>query len=125
MESAGFRSGYWHKTDPFEINDLEYFDELIIKPKLMTRKVLLVGILLQGFWGIKIFSQQVQVIFDTASNITISRHIYGHFSEHLGHCIYGGFWVNDSLNVPKKNRIRMDIVDALRKINIPNLRWPG
>jgi len=56
---------------------------------------------------------------------TISRNIYGHFSEHLGRCIYDGFWVNDSMNVPKKDRIRLDIVDALKKIKIPNLRWPG
>lgn len=56
---------------------------------------------------------------------TISRHIYGHFSEHLGRCIYDGFWVSESLNVPKKDRIRLDIVDALKKIQIPNLRWPG
>lgn len=56
---------------------------------------------------------------------TISRHIYGHFSEHLGRCIYDGFWVSDSLNVPKKDRIRLDIVEALKKIRIPNLRWPG
>jgi len=57
--------------------------------------------------------------------ITISRHIYGHFSEHLGRCIYDGFWVGDSINVPKKDRIRMDIVEALKKIRVPNLRWPG
>ena len=69
---------------------------------------------------------QVQLAFNTANtNTTISRHIYGHFSEHLGRCIYDGFWVNDSLNVPKKGRIRLDVVDALKKINIPNLRWPG
>ncbi|RFM25623.1 alpha-N-arabinofuranosidase [Deminuibacter soli] len=58
-------------------------------------------------------------------DIVISKHIYGHFSEHLGHCIYDGFWVNENLNVPKKDRIRLDIVDALKKIKIPNLRWPG
>lgn len=57
--------------------------------------------------------------------VTISKHIYGHFSEHLGRCIYDGFWVNDSMNVPKKDRIRLDVVEALKKINIPNLRWPG
>lgn len=55
----------------------------------------------------------------------ISKHIYGHFAEHLGRCIYDGFWVDPALNVPKKDRIRLDIVDALKKINIPNLRWPG
>jgi alpha-N-arabinofuranosidase len=56
---------------------------------------------------------------------TISKHIYGHFSEHLGRCIYDGFWVDSALNVPKQDRIRMDIVNALKKIKIPNLRWPG
>ncbi len=55
----------------------------------------------------------------------ISKHIYGHFSEHLGRCIYDGFWVSDTLGVPKKDRIRLDIVEALKKLNIPNLRWPG
>jgi alpha-N-arabinofuranosidase len=56
---------------------------------------------------------------------TISRHIYGHFSEHLGRCIYDGFWVSDTSTLPRKDRIRLDIVEALRKIRIPNLRWPG
>ncbi len=59
------------------------------------------------------------------SKNTISRHIYGHFSEHLGRCIYDGFWVGDSIKVQKKDRIRLDIVEALKKIRIPNLRWPG
>lgn len=61
----------------------------------------------------------------TNSTNTISRHIYGHFSEHLGRCIYDGFWVSDSMNVPKKDRIRLDVVEALKKIKVPNLRWPG
>jgi len=60
-----------------------------------------------------------------ASKYTISRHIYGHFSEHLGRCIYDGYWVNESMAVPKQDRIRLDIVEALKKIRIPNLRWPG
>ncbi|RKR85690.1 alpha-N-arabinofuranosidase [Mucilaginibacter gracilis] len=59
------------------------------------------------------------------SKLTISRNIYGQFSEHLGRCIYGGFWVDPKLPVAKQNRIRLDIVEALKKIHIPNLRWPG
>lgn len=65
------------------------------------------------------------LVVQPKSDHTISRHIYGHFSEHLGRCIYDGFWVDPSLNVPKKDRIRLDVVDALKKIHIPNLRWPG
>jgi len=56
---------------------------------------------------------------------TISRHIYGHFSEHLGHCIYGGYWVGYDSEIPNTNGIRNDVVKALREIKIPNLRWPG
>ena len=56
---------------------------------------------------------------------TISKHIYGHFSEHLGRCIYGGYFVEENSSIPNTRRIRTDIVDALKKIKIPNLRWPG
>ncbi len=56
---------------------------------------------------------------------TISKHIYGHFAEHLGRCIYDGFWVSDTSSVAKKDRIRLDVVEALKKIKVPNLRWPG
>jgi len=56
---------------------------------------------------------------------TISRHVYGHFAEHLGRCIYGGFWVGEDSEVPHVRGIRSDVVDALRAIAIPNLRWPG
>lgn len=61
----------------------------------------------------------------TAGTETISRHIYGHFSEHLGHCIYGGYWVGYDSEIPNTNGIRNDVVEALRNIAIPNLRWPG
>jgi len=75
------------------------------------------------------FAAQAQntasLVIKPKSDHTISRHIYGHFSEHLGRCIYDGFWVDPALNVQKKDRIRLDVVDALKKIHIPNLRWPG
>jgi alpha-N-arabinofuranosidase len=56
---------------------------------------------------------------------TISRHIYGHFAEHLGRCIYEGFWVGEDSDIPNTRGIRNDVVEALKKLNIPNLRWPG
>ena len=55
----------------------------------------------------------------------ISRHIYGHFAEHLGRCIYDGFWVGEDSPIPNVRGIRSDIVKALKGIHIPNLRWPG
>ena len=67
-----------------------------------------------------------QIIVDADRAVaTISRHIYGHFAEHLGRCIYGGFWVGEDSPIPNTRGIRKDIVDALRAVRIPNLRWPG
>ncbi len=68
---------------------------------------------------------QIIINVDQAEN-QISRHIYGHFSEHLGRCIYGGFYVGDDNQLIPNNRgMRTDVVEALKKLRIPNLRWPG
>lgn len=55
----------------------------------------------------------------------ISKHIYGHFAEHLGRCIYEGFYVGEDSPIPNTEGVRNDIIDALKELNIPNLRWPG
>lgn len=55
----------------------------------------------------------------------ISRHLYGHFAEHLGRCIYEGFYVGEDSQIPNEGGIRLDVVQALRALRIPNLRWPG
>ena len=55
----------------------------------------------------------------------ISRHIYGHFAEHLGRCIYEGLWVGPESPIPNTRGFRNDVVAALRALNMPNLRWPG
>jgi alpha-N-arabinofuranosidase len=62
-----------------------------------------------------------------ASNLRtkINKNIYGQFSEHLGNCIYGGIWVGERSNIPNTHGIRNDVVQALRHIRVPILRWPG
>ncbi len=55
----------------------------------------------------------------------ISRNIYGHFSEHLGHGIYQGIYVGEDSEIPNVRGIRTDVVSALRNIQVPVLRWPG
>ena len=64
-------------------------------------------------------------LFPDQAKVTISKDIYGHFSEHLGACIYGGIWVGEKSPIPNTDGIRNDVVKALREISIPNLRWPG
>jgi alpha-L-arabinofuranosidase len=56
---------------------------------------------------------------------TINKHIYGHFAEHLGRCIYEGIWVGKDSPIPNTRGIRNDVVEAFRKLKMPNLRWPG
>ncbi|MEU8661446.1 alpha-N-arabinofuranosidase [Actinoplanes philippinensis] len=68
--------------------------------------------------------------FETVINLDIdgpriNRHLYGHFAEHLGRCIYGGFYVGEDSGIPHAGGIRLDVVEALRALDIPNLRWPG
>jgi len=65
------------------------------------------------------------VIHTDKPGTRISRHIYGHFSEHLGRCIYEGLWVGEDSDIPNINGCRKDVVEALKEIHIPNLRWPG
>ena len=55
----------------------------------------------------------------------INKNIYGHFSEHLGRCIYGGLFVGKDSEIENVNGMRKDVVDALKYIKVPVLRWPG
>ena len=56
---------------------------------------------------------------------TIAPEIYGHFAEHLGRCIYDGIWVGEASDIPNIRGYRKDIVEALKALRIPVLRWPG
>lgn len=55
----------------------------------------------------------------------INPEIQGHFSEHLGRCIYEGLYVGENSPIPNTNGMRNDVVEALKEIHIPVLRWPG
>ena len=56
----------------------------------------------------------------------INKHIYGHFAEHLGRCIYGGIYVGESnTKIPNTAGVRNDVIQALKELKVPNLRWPG
>lgn len=55
----------------------------------------------------------------------IAPEIYGQFSEHLGRCIYEGIYVGEDSDIPNKNGIRTDVVEALKELKVPVLRWPG
>jgi alpha-N-arabinofuranosidase len=66
-----------------------------------------------------------KLVIGGEGTVTIEPEIYGHFAEHLGRCVYEGFWVGEDSNIPNVRGIRKDVVEALKKLNIPLLRWPG
>jgi len=55
----------------------------------------------------------------------IDKEIYGQFAEHLGTCIYGGIWVGPESQIPNTQGYRNDVVQALKDLKVPVLRWPG
>jgi alpha-N-arabinofuranosidase len=61
----------------------------------------------------------------TAKGPVINPNIYGHFTEHLGRCIYEGIWVEPDSSIPNVRGIRSDVVAALKAIKAPQVRWPG
>lgn len=65
------------------------------------------------------------VINENKKEGTIEPEIYGHFSEHLGRCIYEGIYVGDKSDIPNENGMRTDVVGALKELQVPMLRWPG
>ncbi len=69
-------------------------------------------------------SATISVKMDEATQI-IPKEIYGQFAEHLGTCIYGGLWVGPESNIPNQDGYRLDVLNALKELKIPVLRWPG
>lgn len=79
-----------------------------------------------GLMALCVFAQTKITLNTDLAKTQINKHIYGHFAEHLGRCIYGGMYVGENnTKIPNTNGIRNDIVQALKELKVPNLRWPG
>jgi alpha-N-arabinofuranosidase len=55
----------------------------------------------------------------------VNRELFGQFAEHLGHGIYGGIWVGENSSIPNTRGYRNDVLQALRNLKVPVIRWPG
>ena len=92
--------------------------------KKFSTSILLFVILLQ--LSIKSQTTGNKITVDASGQeYKINKNIYGQFSEHLGHLIYGGIWVGPNSSIPNIDGIRKDVVEALKEIRVPVLRWPG
>jgi alpha-L-arabinofuranosidase len=67
---------------------------------------------------------RIEILLDEVLG-TISPNIYGHFLEHIGGVIYDGVWVGENSKIPNINGIRKDLVDEMRQIKAPVVRYPG
>src|SRR6266567_6483184 len=67
---------------------------------------------------------RIEVLLDEPL-ATISPNIYGHFTENLGAVIYDGIWVGEKSSVPNIDGIRKELVEQMRKIKAPVIRFPG
>ncbi len=66
---------------------------------------------------------RVKIDLDQATG-RVDRRIFGGFIEHLGRCIYGGIY-DEGSPLSDKQHFRTDVLDALRPLRMPILRWPG
>lgn len=87
-----------------------------------TKPILLLLLISISLTGI---GQNSISIFTNQASTKINKEIYGHFSEHLGTCIYGGIYVGENSDIPNINGYRTDVVEALKEMKVPVLRWPG
>lgn len=68
---------------------------------------------------------RLNVLVDVSRPIgTINRNTFGHFIEHFERCVYGGVFDPGSRNADERG-FRTDVIAAMRRVGVPNLRWPG
>ncbi|HMI51432.1 MAG TPA: alpha-L-arabinofuranosidase C-terminal domain-containing protein [Candidatus Saccharimonadales bacterium] len=67
---------------------------------------------------------RIEVLFDEPLG-TISPNIYGHFAENLGGVLYDGIWVGEKSKVPNTDGLRAELIEHMRKIKAPVIRYPG
>jgi alpha-L-arabinofuranosidase len=105
------------------ISQKQRFADAFRRAQILKKTILIAS---AYFISITASSQVTAVLQADMPGDKISKHIYGHFAEHLGRCIYDGIYVGDtSKNISHTNGIRNDIIDALKKLKVANLRWPG
>ncbi len=97
---------------------------LISSPGMDRRDFLLAGAALLAPRAAHAATVQITVLPDEPIG-TISPNIYGHFTEHIGGCIYGGVWVGEDSKIANEGGIRKQVIDGLKRIKASVIRWPG
>ena len=61
----------------------------------------------------------------SARGVQIAPEIFGQFAEELGRGIEDGIWVGPRSSIPNIHGYRRDVVQALQRLHVPVVRWPG
>ena len=91
----------------------------------MTHKLTLCCLVLSTCLCLSAQRQATLTLETTEATQRIPKEIYGQFAEHLGTCIYGGLWVGPDSHIPNTEGYRTDVLNALKELQVPVLRWPG
>lgn len=91
------------------------------------KRAILTAIMALALYPSASAQMKVEVKIDTApeNGQVIPKEIYGQFAEHLGACIYGGLWVGPESEIPNVDGYRCDVLQALKELKVPVMRWPG
>ena len=94
---------------------------------MMTLKTIAIALACTGMAFTALAKEHlVSVTADlSAEGPRINKEIYGQFAEHLGRGIYEGIWVGKDADIPNTKGFRNDVLDALKAIKVPLVRWPG
>jgi len=92
--------------------------------EIFRRNFLLSGLALLAPRSSSATTARIEILPDEPIG-TISPNIYGHFTEHLGGCIYDGIWVGENSKIPNVGGIRKELIDNLKRLKPPMIRWPG
>ena len=68
--------------------------------------------------------QRVDIVVGEKIGV-ISPYLHGQFAEHLGELVYPGIWVGEDSRIPNVNGLRKDVIDVLKPLRLPVIRWPG
>lgn len=121
------RRYFIRKYSKWGVQEKSYFYFCVIKPRNMKKNPFVPILFFFCFMGFSLtgLAQSRAVVHADKPGAKIDKAIYGHFAEHLGHCIYGGIYVGENSEIPNSKGFRSDVVAALKDLSVPLIRWPG
>ena len=72
-----------------------------------------------------VLAQNARIKIDLDRSVgEIDNKLYGNFVEHLGRCVYGGIYEENS-PLSDENGFRKDVLEAVKDLNVSITRYPG